>query len=149
MAAAIRVFAREGFVDASVQAVAAEAGVAPTAVYYHFAGKEALFDAALSTVHDAINAVVVQARADDAPGDPASLGHVIDAVWAWLEANPEPCQLLYHHLPGSTGRARTLQDEFETAPRPPRVRLHRGPAASSPPVDRRPRMPPRRSPCGR
>ena len=133
VAAAIRVFAREGFVDASVQAVAVEAGVAPTAVYYHFAGKEALFDAALSTVHDAINAVVVQARADDAPGDPASLGHVIDAVWAWLEANPESCQLLYHHLPGSTGRARTLQDEFErlhvrrgfdyiVAQRPPRRR---------------------------
>ena len=56
---AVRVFAREGFVDASVQAVAAEAGVAPTAVYYHFAGKEALFDAALGTVHEAINAVVV------------------------------------------------------------------------------------------
>ena len=55
MAAAVRVFAREGFVDASIQAVAAEAGVAPTAVYYHFAGKDALFEAALGTVHDAIN----------------------------------------------------------------------------------------------
>ena len=58
--------------------------------------------------------MVVEARADDAPGDPEALAHVIDAVWAWLEANPEPCELLYHHLPGSTGQARTLQEEFET-----------------------------------
>ena len=45
--AAIQVFARQGYADASIQEVAAEAGVAPTAVYYHFSGKEDLFDVAL------------------------------------------------------------------------------------------------------
>ena len=38
--AAIRLFARKGFVDAVISEVAEEAGVAVTAIYYHFSGKE-------------------------------------------------------------------------------------------------------------
>lgn len=114
VAAAVRVFAREGFADASIQTVAAESGVAPTAIYYHFSGKEALFEAALASVYDAINAVVEQARGEDEPGDAESLAHVIEAVWQWLEANPHSCDLIYHHLPGGTAQARRLQEEFET-----------------------------------
>ena len=114
VAAAVRVFAREGFADASIHAVATEAGVAPTAVYYHFSGKEALFGDALASVYDAINVVVEDTRADDDPGDPDSLRRVIDAVWQWLEDNPDACELLYHHLPGSTAQARMLQEEFES-----------------------------------
>ncbi len=45
--AANKVFARTGFAETSVQDVAEEAGVVPTAVYYHFAGKDELFDVAL------------------------------------------------------------------------------------------------------
>ena len=125
VAAAIRVFAEQGFADTSIQAVATEAGVAPTAVYYHFPGKEELFEAALRRVLEAINEVVVNARADDEPGDPEILGHVISAVWHWLEANPD----------GRHGSSTTifpaptvpacLQDEFEIAPHHSRVRLHR------------------------
>jgi AcrR family transcriptional regulator len=111
---AIRVFARHGYADASIQAVAREAGVAPTAVYYHFSGKDDLFEAALRHVMDAINSVVVEARADDEPGDPAALAHVISSVWTWLDANPNATALLYHHLPGTTSRAAALQQEFES-----------------------------------
>ena len=107
-------FARQGFADASIQTVAAEAGVAPTAVYYHFSGKDELFEAALRRVLTSINEVVVDARADDDPGDPEILGHVISAVWHWLETNPEAGALVNHHLPGATTRARALQDEYES-----------------------------------
>jgi AcrR family transcriptional regulator len=48
--AAVRQFARKGFVEASMADVAEEAGVAVTAVYYHFAGKEELYSAAVSRV---------------------------------------------------------------------------------------------------
>ena len=72
----------------SMQDIAAEAGVAPTAVYYHFAGKEDLFDVALRGVMETVTAVVRSARADDEPGDAESLGHVIEAVWEWLDAHP-------------------------------------------------------------
>jgi len=112
--AAITVFARQGFADASIQTVAAEAGVAPTAVYYHFAGKDELFEAALRQVLTSMYEVVVAARADDEPGDPEILGHVIAAVWRWLETNPEAGALVNHHLPGATTRARALQHEFES-----------------------------------
>ena len=84
VAAAVTVFARQGFSDTSIQEVATEAGVAPTAVYYHFSGKEELFEAALRSVLDTIPEAVAEARADDQPGDPELLGHVISAVWTWL-----------------------------------------------------------------
>jgi AcrR family transcriptional regulator len=113
VAGAVRVFARLGFADSSIQAVATEAGVAPTAVYYHFSGKEELFEAALRQVLASINEVVVGARANDERGDPEILAHVISAVWFWLEANPDAARLVNHHLPGATARTRVLQDEYE------------------------------------
>jgi AcrR family transcriptional regulator len=111
--AAVTVFARQGFSDTSIQEVATEAGVAPTAVYYHFSGKEELFEAALRHVLDEINGVVADARADDEPGDPELLAHVINAVWTWLEEHPDAARLVHHHLPGATSQTRVLQDEFE------------------------------------
>jgi AcrR family transcriptional regulator len=113
VAAAVTVFARQGFSDTSIQEVATEAGVAPTAVYYHFSGKEELFEAALRNVLDAINQVVAEARADDEPGDPELLAHVISAVWTWLEDHPDAARLVNHHLPGATSKTRVLQDEYE------------------------------------
>src|SRR4051812_17719336 len=38
--AATTVFAQEGYVEAGVEDIAKAAGVAPTAIYYHFGGKE-------------------------------------------------------------------------------------------------------------
>jgi len=111
--AAIKVFSSQGFSDASVHDIAREAGVAPTAVYYHFTGKPELFEAALAQVLGAITNVVTTVRADEVPGSPEVLGDVINAVWAWLDDNPEACLLLYHHLPGMTTRAVRLQHDFE------------------------------------
>ena len=111
--AAIKVFSSQGFSDASIHDIAREAGVAPTAVYYHFSGKPELFEAALRRVLGAITNVVVETRADEEPGSPEALGAVIGAVWSWLDDNPQACELLHHHLPGMTTRAVTLQREFE------------------------------------
>ena len=113
VAAAIRVFAHQGYADASIQEVATEAGVAPTAVYYHFSGKEDLFDVALRRILESITAVVRAARPDSEVAGRESLEGVIFAVWDWLDAHPEECQLLHHHLPGATPRAHVLQEQFE------------------------------------
>jgi AcrR family transcriptional regulator len=113
VAAAVRVFARQGFSDASIQEVAAEAGVAPTAVYYHFSGKEDLFDVALRRILEAVTSVVRATRADDARPEREDLQRVIFAVWDWLEAHGEERQLLHQHLPGVTPQARLLQQQFE------------------------------------
>src|SRR5215203_4421508 len=103
--AAIEVFSSQGFSDASIHDIAQKAGVAPTAVYYHFTGKPELFEAALGRVLGSITDVVVATRPDEEPGSADALAAVISAVWKWLDENPESCQLLYHHLPGMTTRA--------------------------------------------
>jgi AcrR family transcriptional regulator len=111
--AAITIFSSQGFNDASIHAIAREAGVAPTAVYYHFTGKPDLFEAALRKILGSITNIVLSTRPNEEPGSPEALAAVISAVWDWLDQNPESCQLLYHHLPGMTTRAAALQREFE------------------------------------
>lgn len=111
--AAIRQFARKGFVDASISDVASEADVVVTAVYYHFSGKEELFSAAVNRVFESIGDVVAAVRPDDTPGDPESLDAVIDAVWNWIDSHPEEATLLYLQLPGATRQITTLRQEFE------------------------------------
>ena len=111
--AAIRVFARKGFTEASIQEIADEAGMVATAVYYHFAGKEELFEAALASVIDANTAVVAAARPDDAPGDPDAFRNVMNASWKWATANPDMARLLFLHLPGgATEGARQLMHDY-------------------------------------
>ena len=111
--AAIRLFARKGFVDASISDVAVEADVVVTAVYYHFSGKEELFSAAVHRVFDSISEVVARARADDVPGDMNTLDAVIDAVWEWIDTHPDEATLFYLQLPGATRQITTLRQDFE------------------------------------
>jgi len=111
--AAIRLFARKGFVDASISDVAVEAEVVVTAVYYHFSGKEELFSAAVHRVFDSISEVVARARADDVPGDMNTLDAVIDAVWEWIDTHPDEATLFYLQLPGATRQITTLRQDFE------------------------------------
>jgi len=109
--AAIKVFARTGFVETSVQDVAEEAGVVPTAVYYHFAGKDELFDVALQSVIVELDDVVENARPE---GDQReALPLIIDAVWDWIESRPDHARILYSHLPGATKQAQLLRVQFE------------------------------------
>lgn len=112
--AAIKVFARNGFAETSIQHVADEAGVVPTAVYYHFAGKDELFDVALQTVIAELDEVTEKARPDADPLDPgAALGQIIAAVWEWIETRPDHARILYSHLPGATKQAQILRRDFE------------------------------------
>jgi len=110
--AAIKVFARTGFAESSVQDVADEAGVVPPPVYYHFAGKDELFDVTLQAVIAELDEVVERARPE---GDRASeaLPPIIDAVWNWIESRPDHARILYSHLPGATQQARLLRVQFE------------------------------------
>ena len=52
LGAALAVFGRYGYRRASMEAVAAEAGISRQGLYRHYAGKEALFAAAISHLHD-------------------------------------------------------------------------------------------------
>jgi len=89
--AAIKVFSSQGFSDAKIQDIALEAGVAPTAVYYHFDGKPDLFEAALRRVLGSITAVVLATRADEEPGSPEALAAVISLTTpATIICKPPP-----------------------------------------------------------
>jgi AcrR family transcriptional regulator len=71
VAAAARVFAREGFHGASLQQVAREAGYTTGAIYGHFAGKDELFLAVFETF--AATRVEELGAAHDAPQPDAAL----------------------------------------------------------------------------
>lgn len=113
VSAAIRVFAAKSFSDASIHDVALEANVVSSAVYYHFAGKDELFELAMRRVLDMINEVVADVRAGEDPAEQPSLEAVIVAVWDWVEAHPHESRLLHYHLPGATAEASALRREFE------------------------------------
>lgn len=111
--AAVRVFGRKGFAETSVQDIAEEAQVVPTAVYYHFDGKEELLELAMRRVFDELNAVVEKARPDTEPGDAKGLLRVIDAVWDWVEKNPDEARLFQIQVASANGKVKLLRDEFE------------------------------------
>jgi AcrR family transcriptional regulator len=111
--AAIRLFARKGYVDAAISDVAEEADVVVTAIYYHFSGKEELFSAAVTSVFESISAVVVESRGGAESGEPADLAAAIDAVWNWIDTHPDDATLLYLQLPGATRQITMLRQEFE------------------------------------
>lgn len=113
ISAAVRVFGRHGFAETSVQDIADEAEVVPTAVYYHFAGKEELLELAMRQVFDQLNAVVEQARPHTEPGDAEGLLRVIDAVWDWVERNPDEARLYQVQIASANGKIKLLRDEFE------------------------------------
>lgn len=106
-------FAQHGFVDASIAHVAEQAGVAVTAVYYHFTGKQELYEAAIAKVLRTVDEIVAAVRADDAPGDRDTLHRTIEAVWVWVDANPDPATLMSLHTPAATRRSAELREEFD------------------------------------
>ena len=83
--AAATLFARKGFVAASLDEIAETAGFSRGAIHFHFDSKDDLFVAVLERYHDRLLAAsVARALADDAfPGDPAT------TAAAWKEIHDE------------------------------------------------------------
>ncbi len=106
-------FARQGFVDTSIGDIAVDANMAATAVYYHFSGKEELFNAAVGRVFDAISDVVSGVRGGVSEVDDATLDRVIDAVWIWVDTHPDEATLVHLQLPGATRQVTAKRQEFE------------------------------------
>lgn len=106
--AAVRVFARTGFADASIQDIADEAGVVPTAVYYHFEGKEELFDVCIERCWESLSKMTEQARPTGTGAE--AFPQVLEAAWAWSDKYPEAAALLYLHMPGATPRSRRIHE---------------------------------------
>jgi AcrR family transcriptional regulator len=80
-AAALRVFARDGYASAGVADIAREAGVSVGNVYRYFAGKEALFDAVID--EDFVRALtrLLRQRVDAVDGNGARLSLPMAAAY--------------------------------------------------------------------
>lgn len=111
--AATRVFARQGYVDTSIQDVARDAGMAPAAIYYHFAGKEELYEAALVSALTSVSAAAEEARPTGLAADATALERALQAVWRWSEDHPAESALINGQLSGATHRVGQVRREFQ------------------------------------
>lgn len=113
VAAAIEVFGERGYSETSITDVAAAANVVASSVYYHFAGKNELFDEAIKAVYESLDSAVDAARAEHEEGSPAALAAVIDAANGWVDEHPRAARMLYSQLPGATTGSQRLREEHE------------------------------------
>jgi AcrR family transcriptional regulator len=110
-AAASAVFARNGFADATAEAIAREAGMSKATFYEHFGNKEecilALFDAAIDAVIDGIG----QAARDHGGDTPQGrVGAAVRAFLAVIDAYPDQAQTLLVEIIGAGPRAAERRD---------------------------------------
>jgi len=97
--AAQAVFAKEGVQGASIRAIAREAGCDPALIYYHFQGKEGMFEAILDR---SIGPVVAELSALVDPKDARS---VAERLWAVIG--------IYHsHLVDNAGLRGVVRGEI-------------------------------------
>lgn len=111
--AAVSVFARQGYAESSVEDVAEEAGVVPTAIYYHFGTKEELLHQALKSSMDQFSEAILGARAAGRPADADVLRRVIKTGWEWWQSHPDESLLIGRYSQSTTGQALELRSEWE------------------------------------
>ncbi len=83
---ATRLFAEQGYEGTSIEAVLSAAGVSRGALYHHFPGKEALFEAVVVAVSDQVT--VDLAAAVGGRTDPVDAMRTAALAWIGLAADP-------------------------------------------------------------
>jgi AcrR family transcriptional regulator len=111
--AATVVFSREGYVAANLEDIARAAGVAPTAIYYHFGGKEELFNQSLRSALGGFSDRILAARPDTEPGTIDGLRSVLRAGWDYWRGHPDAARLVARYSESSTPQAAKLRQEWE------------------------------------
>ena len=110
-AAASAVFARNGYADATAEAIAREAGMSKATFYEHFGNKEecilALFDAAVDMIVDGM-AHAVQAHGTDTPRD--RVGAAVRVFLDVVAAFPNQAQTLLVEIIGAGPQAMERRD---------------------------------------
>jgi AcrR family transcriptional regulator len=105
-------FAERGYEETSIEAVLAAAGVSRGALYHHFAGKDALFEAVLEAVE---NGVTTRLTAEIS-GAPDAVSAVESAALAWLEMAGDPViqRIILSDAPSVLGleRWRAMNEEY-------------------------------------
>jgi AcrR family transcriptional regulator len=111
--AATKAFSRDGYVEARVEDIARAAGVAPTAIYYHFGSKEELFTQALRSAMAGFSERIFQARPDFEAPNVEGLRKVLAAGWDFWRTHPDEARLVARYSEGPTPHTRALRREWE------------------------------------
>jgi AcrR family transcriptional regulator len=125
--AALRALAANGYEGAAMDEIAAGAGISKAVVYDHVDSKQELYSHLLDAIRDEVMRTVHAALR--APGDDGAdrVQAAADAVYRYVEEQPEASRLLLRELQGPTvsptgrdlkqrlnaGIARTLETELE------------------------------------
>ena len=99
LAAAERVFAREGLQGGSIRAIAREADCDPSLIYYHFENKEAVFTSMLDRKFPPL------VKDMERLADPSDLRHTSERFWEALRA-------INRHLGQDAGFRATVRGEL-------------------------------------
>ena len=105
-------FAERGYEETSIEAVLAAAGVSRGALYHHFAGKDALFEAVLEAVENGVTARLTA----EITGAPDAVSAVESAALAWIEMAGDPViqRIILSDAPSVLGleRWRAMNEEY-------------------------------------
>jgi AcrR family transcriptional regulator len=107
---ATRLFAEHGYEGTSIEAVLSAAGVSRGALYHHFAGKEALFEAVVSAVSAQVTAELGEVISGCA--DPVDALRTAALAWISLAADPVIQRVVLVDAPSVLGwdRWRAMDD---------------------------------------
>jgi AcrR family transcriptional regulator len=83
---ATRLFGEQGYEETSIEDVLSAAGVSRGALYHHFAGKEALFEACLQVVEGSMTRGLLELIADA----PSALAALHAAAHGWFDMAGDP-----------------------------------------------------------
>jgi AcrR family transcriptional regulator len=113
VAAALELFARDGYQATSTGAILAAAGVSRGALYHHFAGKQDLFAAVFEQLsREVIERSLVRHGAGESP-----LANLVASCLGWLREvrRPEAAAILLDQGPQALGWRRARQIEYDTS----------------------------------
>jgi AcrR family transcriptional regulator len=110
IAVATRLFTDHGYEGTSIEAVLSAAGVSRGALYHHFAGKEALFEAVVADVSDRVN--IKLSEAVRGCTDPVDALRVAAREWIGLAGDPGIQRIVLVDAPSVLGwdRWRAMDD---------------------------------------
>ncbi|MCP4793527.1 MAG: TetR/AcrR family transcriptional regulator [Acidimicrobiales bacterium] len=112
---ALGIFARNGYHETSMNALAAEAGVTKPVLYQHFASKRELFAQLLARTGDRLHSAIAERSAGvDTPRQRVEVGFA--AFFHFFDEHPDAFSVLYGSSLGSVPEfkreARRVQDTF-------------------------------------
>ncbi|MFI7126506.1 TetR/AcrR family transcriptional regulator [Nonomuraea sp. NPDC050153] len=109
---ATRLFADRGYDDTSIEAVLQESGLSRGALYHHYAGKDALFEAVLEATESAIGDKIVEAV--QGITDPAAALRTGVLAWISLAGDPVIQRIVLIDAPSVLGweRWRAMEERY-------------------------------------